>query len=59
MKNNGTHPGRGDDDLRSFLSGRLKIDIYSSDVLGSEVPCIEQLQSGELAMTKTSRAAME
>ena len=39
--------------------GRLAIDIYPSGVLGSEVQCIEQLQSGELAMTKTSTAAME
>ncbi|MEM9159825.1 MAG: TRAP transporter substrate-binding protein, partial [Verrucomicrobiota bacterium] len=35
------------------------VDIYPSGVLGSEVQCIEQLQSGELAMSKTSTAAME
>ncbi|MBK1878366.1 TRAP transporter substrate-binding protein [Pelagicoccus mobilis] len=39
--------------------GRLSMDIYPSGVLGSEVQCIEQLQSGELAMSKTSTAAME
>lgn len=45
--------------LADLSGGRLKIDIYPSGVLGSEVQCIEQLQSGELAMTKTSTAAME
>ena len=45
--------------LAESSGGRLKIDIYPSGVLGSEVQCIEQLQSGELAMTKTSTAAME
>ena len=45
--------------LEELSGGRLAIDIYPSGVLGSEVQCIEQLQSGELAMTKTSTAAME
>lgn len=45
--------------VADLSGGRLKIDIYPSGVLGSEVQCIEQLQSGELAMTKTSTAAME
>ena len=45
--------------VAAFSGGRLTIDIYPSSVLGSEVQCIEQLQSGELAMTKTSTAAME
>ncbi|GAB5561513.1 MAG: TRAP transporter substrate-binding protein [Synoicihabitans sp.] len=45
--------------VAELSGGRLKIDIYPSGVLGSEVQCIEQLQSGELAMTKTSTAAME
>ena len=45
--------------LEELSGGRLTIDIYPSGVLGSEVQCIEQLQSGELAMTKTSTAAME
>lgn len=39
--------------------GSMRIEIYPSGVLGSEVQCIEQLQSGQLAMTKTSTAAME
>ncbi|MCH2613442.1 MAG: TRAP transporter substrate-binding protein DctP, partial [Opitutales bacterium] len=45
--------------LEEVAGGRLVIDIYPSGVLGAEVQCIEQLQSGELAMTKTSTAAME
>lgn len=45
--------------VAELSGGRLKIDLYPSGVLGSEVQCIEQLQSGELAMTKTSTAAME
>ncbi len=45
--------------VAELSGGRLTIDIYPSGVLGSEVQCIEQLQSGELAMTKTSTAAME
>jgi len=39
--------------------GKLKIDIYPSEQLGSERECIEQLQIGALAMTKTSTAALE
>jgi len=39
--------------------GKLKIDIYPSEQLGSERECIEQLQLGALAMTKTSSAPME
>ena len=35
------------------------MNIYPGSVLGSEVQCIEQLQNGSLAMTKTSAAAME
>ena len=50
---------RMQEQLADLSGGRLKIDIYSGGVLGSEVQCIEQLQSGELAMTKTSTAAME
>ena len=39
--------------------GRLRIDIYPSEQLGSERECIEQLQLGALGMTKTSSAALE
>jgi len=45
--------------LEEFSGGVVTIDIYPSSVLGSETQCIEQLQNGSLAMTKTSAAAME
>jgi tripartite ATP-independent transporter DctP family solute receptor len=45
--------------LEELSGGKVTIDIYPSSVLGSEVQCIEQLQNGSLAMTKTSTAAME
>lgn len=45
--------------LSELSGGRLQMQIYPSGVLGSEVQCIEQLQSGQLAMSKTSTAAME
>jgi tripartite ATP-independent transporter DctP family solute receptor len=45
--------------LEELSDGTVTIDIYPSGVLGPEVQCIEQLQNGSLAMTKTSAAAME
>lgn len=45
--------------LEELSGGSVTIDIYPSAVLGSEKQCIEQLQNGSLAMTKTSAAAME
>ncbi len=39
--------------------GKFRIDIYPSEQLGSERECIEQLQFGGLAMTKTSSSPME
>lgn len=45
--------------LEELSGGTMKIDIYPSGVLGSEVQCIEQIQSGSLAMTKVSTAAIE
>ncbi len=45
--------------LEELSSGNVTVDIYPSSVLGSETQCIEQLQNGSLAMTKTSAAAME
>jgi len=45
--------------LEELSGGSVTIDIYPSSVLGSEAQCIEQLQNGSLAMTKTSAAAME
>ncbi|MEN8128457.1 MAG: TRAP transporter substrate-binding protein [Planctomycetota bacterium] len=45
--------------LEELSGGKVTINIYPSSVLGSEVQCIEQLQNGSLAMTKTSAAAIE
>ncbi len=39
-------------------NGRLRIDIYPNEQLGSERECIEQLQLGSLAMTKTSSSPL-
>ncbi|OXU15764.1 TRAP transporter substrate-binding protein [Sedimentisphaera salicampi] len=45
--------------LEELSGGEATIDIYPSSVLGSEVECIAQLRSGDLAMTKTSAASLE
>ncbi len=45
--------------LEVLSGGSVTIDIYPSSVLGSEVQCMEQLQNGSLAMTKTSAATLE
>ena len=45
--------------LEELSGGSVTVDIYPSAVLGSEVECVEQLQNGSLAMTKTSAAAIE
>lgn len=45
--------------LEELSSGTVSIDIYPGAILGNETQCIEQLQSGSLAMTKTSTAAIE
>lgn len=45
--------------LEELSGGQATIDIYPSEVLGSETQCIEQLQNGSLAMTKTSTSIME
>ncbi|AQQ08773.1 C4-dicarboxylate-binding periplasmic protein precursor [Sedimentisphaera cyanobacteriorum] len=45
--------------LEELSGGTATIDIYPSSVLGSEVECIAQLRSGDLAMTKTSAASLE
>lgn len=45
--------------VEELSAGTVTIDIYPSAVLGNELQCIEQLQNGSLAMTKTSAAAME
>jgi tripartite ATP-independent transporter DctP family solute receptor len=45
--------------LEAISGGRMTIEIYPSAVLGGETECIEQLQNGVLAMTKTSSGPME
>lgn len=45
--------------LEVLSAGTMTIDIYASGVLGSETECLEQLQNGALAMTKTSAAAID
>lgn len=46
---------------RVFASseGRLRIDIYPSEQLGSERECLELLQIGSLGMTKVSCSVLE
>lgn len=45
--------------LEELSGGKMTIDIYSSGVLGNETDCLEQVQKGQLAMTKVSTAALE
>lgn len=47
------------DRIAETSSGRLRIDIYPSEQLGSERECVELLQIGSLAMTKVSASVME
>ena len=47
------------DRAKEKSGGRLRIDIYPSEQLGSEKECIEQLQIGALSMTKISSSALE
>jgi tripartite ATP-independent transporter DctP family solute receptor len=45
--------------LEALSGGAMTIEIYPSAVLGGETECLEQLQNGVLAMTKTSTGPME
>lgn len=45
--------------LEELTGGRASLDVYSGGVLGNEVECLEQVQKGELGMTKVSTAALE
>ena len=45
--------------LEALSGGAMTIEIYPSAVLGGETECLEQLQNGMLAMTKTSTGPME
>jgi tripartite ATP-independent transporter DctP family solute receptor len=40
-------------------AGRMRIDVYPSEQLGSERECLELLQIGSLAMTKVSCSVIE
>jgi tripartite ATP-independent transporter DctP family solute receptor len=40
-------------------NGRMRIDIYPSEQLGSERECLELLQIGSIAMTKVSCSVLE
>jgi tripartite ATP-independent transporter DctP family solute receptor len=40
-------------------SGRMKVEIFPNEQLGTEKECIEALQLGYMAITKTSSAPME
>jgi tripartite ATP-independent transporter DctP family solute receptor len=45
--------------LELLSDGAMTIEIYPGAVLGGETECLEQLQNGVLAMTKTSTGPME
>ena len=45
--------------LEELTGGKATMDVYSGGVLGGETDCLEQVQKGELAMTKVSAAAIE
>lgn len=45
--------------VREKSAGRMQVQIFPSEQLGNEKECIEALQLGYLAMTKTSSAPME
>jgi tripartite ATP-independent transporter DctP family solute receptor len=45
--------------LHELSGGRLRMDIYPSEQLGSERECLELLQIGSLSMTKVSCSVLE
>jgi tripartite ATP-independent transporter DctP family solute receptor len=45
--------------LQEKSNGSVRLQVFPNGQLGSETDCIEQLQRGALAMTKTSAAPME
>ena len=44
--------------LEEISGGKMKLVIFPSGQMGDETRCIEQVQRGSLAMTKTSTAPM-
>lgn len=47
------------EDLEKISGGKLKLEIYPSQQLGTERQCLELLQIGSLDMTKVSSGVME
>ncbi|MGC1516265.1 MAG: TRAP transporter substrate-binding protein [Maribacter sp.] len=47
------------EDLQSISGGKLKLEIYPSQQLGTERQCLELLQIGSLDMTKVSVGVLE
>ncbi len=45
--------------VKEKSSGRMKVEIFPSEQLGTEKECIEALQLGYMAVTKTATAVME
>jgi tripartite ATP-independent transporter DctP family solute receptor len=45
--------------LAELSGGRMTLDLYPSGQLGGETECLEQVQRGSLAMTKSSTAPLE
>lgn len=45
--------------VREKSAGRMRVEVFPNEQLGNEKECIEALQLGYLAMTKTSSAPME
>lgn len=45
--------------LAELSKGEIKLDIYPNAVMGGEIETLEQVQAGQLAMTKVSTAALE
>ena len=50
---------KADQYLNEISSGKMRIQIYPNQQLGSERECLELLQIGSLDMTKVSGAVME
>ena len=46
-------------DLRQRSQGRLLVDVYPSEQLGTERECLELVQLGALSMTKVSASVLE
>lgn len=45
--------------LAEISAGSMRLDVYPSGMLGSEPQCLEQVQSGQLDLTKSSTSPME